>query len=117
MAIFGNTANIYVSHSQLSPLASSVSRACHVVTTKPPALLLASTRRLYSDACDRSSKATDRRSMQPIGLRHLSWLSKTHSKSVESNGFSDFQEEEAKAAILEKVMKGRQPTDLMLRCG
>lgn len=26
------------------------------------------------------------------------------------------QEDIAKAAILEKVMKGRQPTDLMLRC-
>jgi magnesium transporter len=26
------------------------------------------------------------------------------------------QEDDAKAAILEKVMKGRQPSDLLLRC-
>ncbi|EPQ53714.1 Mg2+ transporter protein [Gloeophyllum trabeum ATCC 11539] len=31
-------------------------------------------------------------------------------------GLPDGQEEAAKAAILDKVMKGRQPTDLMLRC-
>jgi magnesium transporter len=37
-------------------------------------------------------------------------------KDVESSGMSDTQEEVAKAAILEKVMKGRQLTDLMLRC-
>lgn len=29
---------------------------------------------------------------------------------------SQGEEEAAKAAILDKVMKGRQPTDLMLRC-
>ncbi|KAM5541790.1 hypothetical protein V8D89_004519 [Ganoderma adspersum] len=29
---------------------------------------------------------------------------------------SDFHEESAKAALLEKAMKGRQPADLMLRC-
>jgi magnesium transporter len=37
-------------------------------------------------------------------------------KGHESSGLSDTQEEIAKAAILEKVMKGRQLTDLMLRC-
>ncbi|KAJ8595562.1 cora-domain-containing protein [Rhizopogon salebrosus TDB-379] len=37
-------------------------------------------------------------------------------KDAESSGMSDTQEEVAKAAILEKVMKGRQLTDLMLRC-
>jgi len=30
--------------------------------------------------------------------------------------FSGGQEDDAKAAILEKVIKGRQPTGLMLRC-
>ena len=54
--------------------------------------------------------------MQLVGLRRLSWMSKTNSRSAEFDGFSDSQEEEAKAAILDKVMKGRQPTDLMLRC-
>ncbi|KAH7908649.1 Mg2+ transporter protein cora-like protein [Hygrophoropsis aurantiaca] len=37
-------------------------------------------------------------------------------RSPEPPIMSDCQEEVAKAAILEKVMKGRQPTDLMLRC-
>lgn len=39
-----------------------------------------------------------------------------NSKSVEPNNSSRSQEDDAKAAILDKVMKGRQPTDLMLRC-
>ncbi|KAJ7931315.1 magnesium transporter [Mycena leptocephala] len=38
------------------------------------------------------------------------------SRTVEFDGLSDIQEEATRAAILEKVMKGRQPTDLMLRC-
>ncbi|KAF7348605.1 Magnesium transporter [Mycena venus] len=38
------------------------------------------------------------------------------SRPVEFNDLSDIQEEATRAAILEKVMKGRQPTDLMLRC-
>ena len=32
------------------------------------------------------------------------------------DGPSDDHEEAAKVAMLEKAMKGRQPTDLMLRC-
>jgi hypothetical protein len=46
----------------------------------------------------------------------LSWISKTNAKSGDVRGFSGLEEEHARAAILEKVMKGRQPTDLMLRC-
>jgi magnesium transporter len=116
MTIFGSSANVvYGPQRQVSRLASSVSRACHVVTAIPPAPSLTCTRKLYSNACNRSSKTSGRRSMQPIGLRHLSWLSRANSK-LDSKGFSESQEEEAKAAILEKVMKGRQPTDLMLRC-
>ncbi|KAJ7154595.1 Mg2+ transporter protein cora-like protein [Mycena filopes] len=38
------------------------------------------------------------------------------SRAVEFDATSDIQEEATRAAILEKVMKGRQPTDLMLRC-
>lgn len=49
-------------------------------------------------------------------VRHISWTTKPNSRPVEFNGLSDEQEDAAKAAILEKVMKGRQPTDLMLRC-
>ena len=48
--------------------------------------------------------------------RSIAWSPHTHPRSPEYRGLSDEQEDAAKAAILEKVMKGRQPTDLMLRC-
>jgi hypothetical protein len=35
---------------------------------------------------------------------------------IEEDSPSDAHEEAAKGAILEKIMKGRQPTDLLLRC-
>ncbi|KAJ7676465.1 Mg2+ transporter protein cora-like protein [Mycena rosella] len=47
-------------------------------------------------------------------VRNLSWGPRQ--RTVEFDGLSDIQEEATRAAILEKVMKGRQPTDLMLRC-
>jgi magnesium transporter len=109
MGYFGSTAKVYVSHSFLT------SRAYHI-TDNALALSSVSSRRVYSNACVQSSGRRDQVSLQSIGLRHLSWISKTKNKSVEFNDFSESQEEEAKAAILEKVMKGRQPTDLMLRC-
>ncbi|EGN92508.1 hypothetical protein SERLA73DRAFT_190998 [Serpula lacrymans var. lacrymans S7.3] len=46
--------------------------------------------------------------------RTISWKSSLEMHSSES--MSDGQEENAKAAILDKVMQGRQPTDLLLRC-
>jgi magnesium transporter len=48
--------------------------------------------------------------------RLIAWSPHTNPRPAESRGMSDEQEDAAKAAILEKVMKGRQPTDLMLRC-
>lgn len=49
--------------------------------------------------------------------RYLSWIPKlTMRHQDQFNGPNDNQEEVAKVAILEKAMKGRQPTDLMLRC-
>jgi hypothetical protein len=49
--------------------------------------------------------------------RRMYWAHRgPHGRPVEYNPLSDIQEEAARAAILEKVMKGRQPTDLMLRC-
>lgn len=54
--------------------------------------------------------------MQQSGFRHASWYAKMKAKPTEFDGLLDGQEEEARAAILEKVMKGRHPTDLMLRC-
>lgn len=49
----------------------------------------------------------------------LPWFLRSRSPShmeAPQGGLPDGQEEAAKAAILDKVMKGRQPTDLMLRC-
>lgn len=48
-----------------------------------------------------------------------SWLprfKKENTSSDPDNEPSEYHEEAAKAAILEKAMKGRQPTDLLLRC-
>ncbi|KAJ7484315.1 cora-domain-containing protein [Mycena latifolia] len=48
-------------------------------------------------------------------VRNLAWAPKQPRRV--DGGLSDIiQEEATRAAILEKVMKGRQPTDLMLRC-
>ncbi|KAJ6608245.1 hypothetical protein B0H10DRAFT_2068749 [Mycena sp. CBHHK59/15] len=50
-------------------------------------------------------------------VRDISWGPKSpHYRKVEPDGLSDIQEQATRAAILEKVMKGRHPTDLMLRC-
>lgn len=52
-----------------------------------------------------------------LGCRNLAWLPRLPSRPSEScNEPSDGLEEAAKVAILEKAMKARQPTDLMLRC-
>lgn len=40
----------------------------------------------------------------------------SRTKAVEIVDVPDNEEDEARAAILDKVMKGRQPNDLMLRC-
>ncbi|KAF9450228.1 cora-domain-containing protein [Macrolepiota fuliginosa MF-IS2] len=49
-------------------------------------------------------------------VRHITWSLKSHPRSSDFAGVSDGHEDLARAAILDKVMKGRQPTDLMLRC-
>ena len=49
--------------------------------------------------------------------RGIAWLSKAQPRApTEEEEQPDAQEEAARAAILDKVMKGRQPSDLMLRC-
>ncbi|TDL22060.1 cora-domain-containing protein [Rickenella mellea] len=49
--------------------------------------------------------------------RDFSWAKLFNGKAYERQDEpSDGQDDAARAAILEKVMKGRQPTDLMLRC-
>ncbi|KAK7055444.1 magnesium transporter [Favolaschia claudopus] len=49
---------------------------------------------------------------------HIQQRGAFHSRGSKQRAteFNDIQEEATRAAILEKVMKGRQPTDLMLRC-
>ncbi|TFK49290.1 Mg2+ transporter protein cora-like protein [Heliocybe sulcata] len=58
------------------------------------------------------------RAVAGSGRRKMSWFSRLRNTGpVESPaGLAEGQEEAAKAAILEKAMKGRQPTDLMLKC-
>lgn len=48
-----------------------------------------------------------------VNSRQIFWPSKS---AAEFDDLPDNQEDAARATILDKVMKGRQPTDLMLRC-
>lgn len=70
--------------------------------------------------CETSPRSYMERFISPfrnyIGTRHVSWLLRSRTRPADSNGVLEDQEDLTKAAILEKVMKGRQPTDLMLRC-
>jgi len=70
--------------------------------------------------CETSSRSYVETLISPfrnhVGIRHISWLLRLRSRAADPNGVPDDQEDLTKAAILEKVMKGRQPTDLMLRC-
>jgi hypothetical protein len=50
-----------------------------------------------------------------IGRRNAFWSAK-QKDSTASRAPTQQEEEAGKAAILDKVMKGRQPSDLMLRC-
>lgn len=117
MGRFGSTAEVYTSLSSRShpgPFSSAAFlRACHPCTIKFSPVSRTLIRRLCSDATNRSSKLSLHNTPKHFGFRHVSWFAKINTKPVEFNGLS---EEDAKAAILEKVMKGRQPTDLMLRC-
>ncbi|KZP17489.1 cora-domain-containing protein [Athelia psychrophila] len=87
------------------------SRCTPNVSTKPPGVL-AFARNAHINAPKRSPK----RNETPTGSRPASWFAKLNPNPEESNCPSGREEEEARAAILENVMKGRQPTDLMLRC-
>lgn len=51
-----------------------------------------------------------------LGFRPMSFLWNSRLPNRNHYDPSDGQDEAARSAILEKVMKGRQPTDLMLRC-
>jgi len=51
-----------------------------------------------------------------LRFRKIWWTFNRPPKMTDVQGLSRDQEDAAKAAILDKVMKGRQPTDLMLRC-
>lgn len=51
-----------------------------------------------------------------VDMRQFSWKAKPGVRPAEPEDLSESEEELAKAAILDKVMKGRQPTELLLRC-
>lgn len=55
-------------------------------------------------------------SIDYMNIRRISWSSKSNPRSSDASDVPDGQEDLTNAAILDKVMKGRQPTDLMLRC-
>ncbi|PPQ88528.1 hypothetical protein CVT25_009908 [Psilocybe cyanescens] len=59
------------------------------------------------------------RTLPPILVHHsrqFSWSFKSQPRSQEFTELPDNEQDVTRAAILDKVMKGRQPTDLMLRC-
>ena len=55
-------------------------------------------------------------SPHPTNSRHISWSFKSQPRPTGFNEVPDNEEDVARIAILNKVMKGRQPTDLILRC-
>lgn len=61
-----------------------------------------------------------RKALAPRSRRHfMSWSGQDHhhnSRSRHRDGLSEGDEEAARSAILEKALKIRQPTDLLLRC-
>ena len=96
----------------LHPGLSQTTPLCTPLRTNPLAILKHSIHHLSAGDYPRLRRtATSPHAVRAIA-RHISWSP----RSVESKGLSDEQEDAAKAAILDKVMKGRQPTDLMLRC-
>ena len=52
----------------------------------------------------------------PANRRHISWSFKSQPRNTGFHEAPDNEEDVARIAILNKVMKGRQPTDLILRC-
>ena len=74
---------------------------------------------LISSSSSRSSIRSDGSVNSNANIRSISWLGKLFRNAQVGESHtspSDGQDEAARSAILEKVMKGRQPTDLMLRC-
>ncbi|KAF9057174.1 hypothetical protein BJ165DRAFT_1418907 [Panaeolus papilionaceus] len=52
----------------------------------------------------------------PKNSRNISWSFKSQNRNPEFPDVPDNEEDVARAAIMDKVMKGRQPAELMLRC-
>lgn len=71
----------------------------------------------YAGTCNDIRLPFSRR-IHATAKSHMSWMPKfgPHKQYDQFSGPMDNQEEATKVAILDKVMKGRQPTDLMLRC-
>ncbi|KAF9566538.1 cora-domain-containing protein [Agrocybe pediades] len=62
------------------------------------------------------STLTSTRVPAPKYARQISWSFKSQARAADFTESPDNEQDVARAAILDKVMKGRQPTDLMLRC-
>ncbi|KAF4616932.1 hypothetical protein D9613_008700 [Agrocybe pediades] len=62
------------------------------------------------------STLTSTRIPAPKYARQISWSFKSQARAADFTESPDNEQDVARAAILDKVMKGRQPTDLMLRC-
>ncbi|KAG8964118.1 magnesium ion transporter [Tulasnella sp. 419] len=92
-------------HTSITPLQTT---SCFSTSSRHPRLpSITSVLRTKSGHLD-----LDRR-IQYGSRRHLSWVGR---RSPVRDGPSDGEEEAARAAILEKALKTRQPTDLLLRC-
>ena len=68
-----------------------------------------------SPSCYRVSPSLMRMPNKNPVCHFMTWNGRSQSP-VSDDGLSDGHEEAARAAILEKALKGRQPTDLLLRC-
>ncbi|KAJ7868598.1 cora-domain-containing protein [Mycena olivaceomarginata] len=69
----------------------------------------------FSSSRHSLSSGTRRGPLNPqLMVRYASWGPRQ--SRIDLSDLSGIQEEATRAAILEKVMKGRQPADLMLRC-
>ncbi|KAJ7255414.1 Mg2+ transporter protein cora-like protein [Mycena rebaudengoi] len=95
--------------------ASWISTSCSAVPTPRFSATLLRPRHLLSSEWMWTQQIP--KLMKGPTARRMYWAHRgPHGRPVEYNPLSDIQEEAARAAVLEKVMKGRQPTDLMLRC-
>jgi hypothetical protein len=106
-----------------------LNRTRHVVRRAPNALQQSPVQAITRSTRTLSSLLSNSRQRQPFAIgdfhqgcklllntRGISWSFRQQPESPQPQGFSGEQEDATKSAILDKLMKGRQPADLMLRC-